>query len=181
MQPSIVNTDLHFNILHNCDSINSLKLSISYYFSEDNPTRLVTIPRFVLLLNTMGDVLFGPEITKLDSLEYKIYNYYLNVGESSYPETYRDIYFTLAWDEDVDKQLFRKFLDQILCGYLMFIDYQCKFLLNKDLCQLDKSELESIAIKFPFILYLADYEIVDGIDIIDEPVIEEEFEFEMSE
>ena len=180
IQPNNANTELLFNVLYDCDSANSFKLSLTYYFGEDNPTRLVTLPRFVLLLNTMGDVLFGPELIKLDSLENRIYNYYLNIGESNFPKTYHDIYFTLAWDDEIDNQLFSKFINQIISGYQMSVDYQSELLLNKQLCQLDKLELQSVAKQYPFRLFIADYETVDEFEIVNENDIVEEFDFDMS-
>jgi len=161
LQPKHANEYLYFNVKQNCDSLTSRKLSISFYFSEENPTRLVTIYRFPLTLNTKGDVLFGPDIIDLDSLSTKIYNHYQGIGTPEFPDSYDKNKFTLAWDLGVDEKDFNKYIDQIIEGYLMFIELQCTAQFGKGLCQLARTELDIIAKEYPFMLYIEDYETID--------------------
>ena len=145
--------DVRLNVIHAIDSIDNVWLSVNYYYGCDG-CHTCNYQRLVTLLNKKGQVLFGPDIIPLDSLEHRIYEYYSSIGEQGFPETYKNVHISLQWDKFVSNILFSKYVEKIISGYLKFLNERCKAQYNNKLCRLKIIELKQLSKNIPFNLHI---------------------------
>lgn len=161
--------DLTFNVYHNFNSIDTIKISLNYYYNCDNcPVFIRARNVCVILQNSRGQILFEGEIIPIDSLDTELFNYYSKIGtQDFFPDSYDKANISLQWDLNVTDDDFRIYINQIIQGYLNFVNQFCLKTYNKEICELNQVELKNLGKIIPLKIEIPTIE-----------VIEEEYELE---
>ena len=142
---------MRFNIIHYIDSVESIKLTLNYYYNCNNcPTYIRERNICVILQNSRGQILFDRRLINIDSLDYELKNYYSQIGKSdSFPDTYDKVNISIQWDKGVSKENFTKLINKVILGYLNSVDSIANINFHKKLCQLNQIELSKISKLIP--------------------------------
>lgn len=143
--------DLRFNVFYKLDSLDSLKISLKYYYNCDNcPVYIREQNDWIILQNSRGQILFEGVVIPIDSLDNELFGYYSKIGEHDfYPDSYEKVNISLQWDLNVTEKDFETFINQIIKGYLSFINEYSMKRYNKRTCNLNPEELKDLAMLIP--------------------------------
>jgi hypothetical protein len=110
--------------------------------------RIIERNNFEILVNSKNQILSEQEFVTIETLKTSIKNYLSKVGDSNYPNTYEDVFYSIKWDRKVEKT----FIDEVFtCIYSAHTDFvEIKALENGiDFCTLDNVELLKLKAKYP--------------------------------
>ena len=160
---------IHFLVNHKLDSNHKLTLELQYYYDCGNcGLHLGTRDHRFLLLTAEDLVLFDDAIIHKDSLIYGLKEYFIKVknGEYSSPAKLIDVSLIVSWDAFVTQESFNNFFNQIIESYWHIASIQSQEQFGKDICDLNKNELEALAKEVPFKVHIPKIEIIsDDINI----------------
>ncbi len=154
---------LRFNINHFVDSIESIKLSLKYFYQcGDCPLFIRERNDCVILQNSYGQIAFEGRIINIDSLDREITNYFSKVGkEDDFPDTFDKLNIAINWDLEVSKKNFSKFINQIISGYLRSANEFSRITYKKDICHLNHEEFSKLSELIPLNIELPLIEIIE--------------------
>ncbi|MEN8121745.1 MAG: hypothetical protein ABFS35_15445 [Bacteroidota bacterium] len=162
--------DLRFNVLFEIDSVQQIPVSLNcYYWCDDCPVFIRERNDCLILINFRGEVAFEGELSSLDSLSEDLFKYYSELESAEYfPYSYTNLQIVIQWDFQVKREKFRKFIKEIIDGYLQFANKLSVNTYSIEICKLNKTQLLELSRTIPFNLKIGILEIVEIEDVLED-------------
>ncbi len=142
---------IRFNVNQAIDSVQSIKLSVNYYYNCGNCGCILGRHFYSILLISKDQTLFKGTLIKTSNLRDSCFSYYSNIGTSfSYPESLKKHQFNIHWDYRVKKDVFNQFIIQIIEAYLDFVKLKSQEIYQTNIEDLNHKQLSKIAKQNPF-------------------------------
>ena len=129
-----------------------IDISFNILYSEDCELPPFT-PRYFchIYMGNTDTLLIEQELATINLVSKKVYEFYKNDGSIKRDlENYRHVYVSFLWGEDANSYTINKTIEHSIDGYLQFADSLSNTNFHKRICDLNKTELDSLHGIIPF-------------------------------
>lgn len=129
-----------------------IDLSFNILYSEDCDLPPFT-PRYFchIYIDNTDTLLIEQEFETINSVTKRVYDFYKNDGNMKRDlENYDHVFVSFLWEERANSEVLNKTIKFAIDGYIQFADSLSNKKFNKSICDLNKSELESLHKLIPF-------------------------------
>lgn len=141
--------NVKFRVNFEIDSVHNLPIALYckfYEACEDIPPFNPFVNWLHIYLTASDTLLIRSMTCPTDSVKAKVLWRY----HDKLPEDLRRVYLALLWDKEANRESFRKVISGCIEGYLEVANMHSQQLFTKAICELNATQLDSLAYHIPF-------------------------------
>jgi len=112
-----------------------------------------------VLYNSNYQILFEGEYTQMEELKKRIPQFFADI-DSNYHEEPRKIFMTIHWDSGVELDSLSNLFGNVIDGYFETVSQYSLRRFDNSICNLSKTQFDTLKLEFPFNLKIPSYELV---------------------